>query len=186
MQNLANSVRNSQLQVEAVTHYHQVLHCTSSYLISSILFPLFLRFSLPPLLSFPPSLPASLLPSFPFSLSPSLPLSSSPSLLPSLSLPLHLSFSIPLLPSLSPSIQPSAVLINSSEGDGGCEEEEGEEEEVCVVGSVEYYSDFCLDWRGVPVKEIGGGEGGKAVEWKPNEDTSVLYPTAPLHLLTPP
>lgn len=35
MQNLANSVRNSQLQVEAVTHYHQVLHCTSSCLISS-------------------------------------------------------------------------------------------------------------------------------------------------------
>ena len=72
-------------------------------------------------------------------------------------------------------------MINSSEGDGECEEEEGEEEEVCVVGSVEYYSDFCLDWRGVPVKEIGGGERGKAVEWKPNEDTSVLYPTTPLH-----
>ena len=76
------------------------------------------------------------------------------------------------------------MLINSTGGDDGEdgeeeEGEEGEEEEVCVVGSVEYYVDFCLDWRGVPVREVGGGgvEGGKEVEWKPSEETAVLYPT---------
>ena len=76
------------------------------------------------------------------------------------------------------------MLINTgvSKGVGSEEEEEEEDEEVCVVGNVEYYSDFCLDWRGVPVREVGGGEGGgsedeRKVEWKPNEDTSVLYPT---------
>ena len=58
----------------------------------------------------------------------------------------------------------------------GVEGGEEEEEEVCVVGSVEYYNDFCLDWRGVPVREVGGGVGGKGVEWKPSDDTSVLYP----------
>ena len=71
------------------------------------------------------------------------------------------------------------MLINTSVGKGADseeEEEEEEEEEVCVVGSVEYYSDFCLDWRGVPVREVGGGEDERRVEWKPNDDTSVLYP----------
>ncbi|CAI8027177.1 Zinc finger CCHC domain-containing protein 8 [Geodia barretti] len=72
--------------------------------------------------------------------------------------------------------QPSAVLISSTGGESGDEEEEGEEEEVCVVGSVEYYVDFCLDWRGIPVREVGGGvDGGKRIEWKPNEETAVLY-----------
>ena len=61
-------------------------------------------------------------------------------------------------------------------GDGE-EGEEEEEEEVCVVGSVEYYNTFCLDWRGVPVREIGAGEGAKKVEWKASDDTAVLYPT---------
>ena len=50
-----------------------------------------------------------------------------------------------------------------------------------MVGSVEYYVDFCLDWRGVPVREVGGGvNGGKRVEWKPSDDTAVLYPTLPI------
>ena len=74
------------------------------------------------------------------------------------------------------------MLINSTGGEGG-DEEEGEE--VCVVGSVEYYVDFCLDWRGVPVREVGGGvDGGKRIEWEPNEETAVLYPAAlqlPIH-----
>ena len=76
------------------------------------------------------------------------------------------------------------MLINSTGGEGGDEEGE-EEEEVCVVGSVEYYVDFCLDWRGVPVREVGGGvNGGKRIEWEPNEETAVLYPAAlqlPIH-----
>ena len=90
------------------------------------------------------------------------------------------------LPPFSPPsrlFQPSAVLISSTGGESGDEEEEGEEEEVCVVGSVEYYVDFCLDWRGIPVREVGGGvDGGKRIEWKPNEETAVLYPAAPLQL----
>lgn len=74
------------------------------------------------------------------------------------------------------------MISSSSSGDDHTSvaqnDDEEDEEEVCVVGSVEYYSNFCLDWRGEPVKEIGGGpeEGGEKIEWKPNENTTVLYP----------
>ena len=173
MQNLASFSRGAQLQMEAVTHYHQVL------------------LSFPPSL-FPPfyvyisvlcPLPLSLLHFF---LSLFLPLSPTPPPPPPpppitlYSTPLPLSSYPSIMTSLLP--QPSAILISSS--DGGVTGEDGEEE-VCVVGSVEYYSGFCLDWRGVPMREVGGGGkggGGRDIEWKPNDDTSVLYPK--LHVCT--